>query len=270
MRRRTSVPPVLPQELRKVSSLERGLEILRCFTASEQILGVNAIAGRLSIPRPSALRLLATLCEARYLARVGMSEQYRIHSEAILLGQAFLSGSTLVRRARPVLQAFVDRFQSHTVLCVPRPEGMLTLLYLHSKAVRAKPRMGPGSIFAPENTAVGHAWLWTEGPEVQSEFLARLRRAEGEGGDRGGVAELFQSFHDLERNGVCTVQDRRRGTSMSAASIDVNDGSRAIVASILNLGDQAATSVAYRLGLRDAAENVADVLLRHQQLSRNE
>ncbi|MGB3071277.1 MAG: hypothetical protein WBC18_22165 [Ottowia sp.] len=57
---------------------------------------------------------------------------------------------------------------------------------------------------------------------------------------------------------------------MSAASIDSNDGGRVIVGSILNLGDQAATSVEYRLGLRDAAENVADVLLRHQQLSRND
>lgn len=183
------MPVASPQEVKKVSSFERGLQILKCFSVTEQVLGAGEIARRLAIPLSSTLRLLSTLSEAQYVVRVGSSHRYRIHSEAILLGQAFLSGSTLVRRARPVLQTFVDQFRCHAVMCVPRPEGLLTLLYLHGSAVRAIPRLGPGSVFAPESTAVGHAWLWAEGPDAQSECIARLRRVESESGGRGSAAE---------------------------------------------------------------------------------
>lgn len=259
MRRRTTLPAITPEQP-GATSLERGLQILRCFNAAEQVLGTSEIAARLGIPKATALRLLETLVDAQYLARSGSPDRFSIDRAAVLLGQAFLSGSALARKARPVLQAFADQYRCHALLCVPRPEGMLTLLYQHGKGIGARPRLGPGTVFPPETTAVGHAWLWTQGPQTHVEFLARLRRGEGEGSGAGAAADLFQSFHDLERGGVCTVVDPRRGVRMSAIGVHAGSTGPAVIGAMSHLtGQDDAASL--RSGLRDAAEKVSDVLL---------
>ncbi|MGE4239452.1 IclR family transcriptional regulator [Ramlibacter sp.] len=264
MRRRTTLPDRAVESPGKASSLERGLDVLRCFDAAEPMLSAAQIAERLRMPRGSALRLLATLCDAQYLAHLPEPDLYRVHSEAILLGQAFLSGSQLVRRARPVLQGFVDQHRCHAVLCVARPEGLIALLYVHGSSARAKPGLGTGTIFSPEHSAVGHAWLWTEGPHAQAECIARLRAADTTG-RAGGAAELYRAFHELERTGVCTLPDARRGTVMSATPIDAGNAAKAILGSILDLDDPLAESDAYVQSLRKAAERITDVILGHRR-----
>lgn len=264
MRRRTTLPPALPSDGRPVTSLERGLQILRHLGSGEQVLAAGNIATRLGVSRPSALRLLESLCNTGHVVRIEGTDQFKVAGEAILLGQAYLSGSALVRRAKPLLQGLADQGRCHVVLCVPSEEGMLTVLYQHSKSLVAKPRLGPGTLFRMESSAVGHAWLWKQDPEVQAAFLARLRSQEPEAVGHGQAAMLYRSFHELEKTGTCEVAEPRKGFAMAAACVEVSRERGAIVGAIFNGGEDEDSPNTRRLRLHDVAERIVDVMQRHR------
>ena len=247
-----------------MTSLERGLQILRHLGSGEQVLAAGNIAARIGVSRPSALRLLESLCNAGHVVRLEGTDQFKVASEAILLGQAYLSGSALVRRAKPLLQGFADLGRCHVVLCVPSEEGMLTVLYQHSKSLVGKPRLGPGTLFRMESSAVGHAWLWKQGPEVQAAFLARLRSQEPEAAGQGQAGVLYRSFHELEQSGTCEVAEPRKGYKMTAACVEITREHGAIVGAIFSGGDDDDSPNIRRAQLHDVAERIVDVMQRHR------
>ena len=53
----------------RIDSLQRGLEVLRCFGPGEGLLTVGDIAGRLALPKATARRLLDTLATHAFLLR---------------------------------------------------------------------------------------------------------------------------------------------------------------------------------------------------------
>lgn len=118
MRRRNLTSDAL--ETGSINSLRRGLEVLRCFGPGDQSLTAADVAWRLGIPKATALQLLATLTSAGFLRAGKRPEAFGLYAECLLLGHAFLSSSALARKARPVLQAFADRFNVHAMLSTLR------------------------------------------------------------------------------------------------------------------------------------------------------
>jgi DNA-binding IclR family transcriptional regulator len=227
------------------------------------MLTAAEIAWRLGIPKYTALRLLSTLAAAGFLRRVRDGEAFSLHAECLLLGQAFLSGSALARKARPVLQAFADRFNVHTLLCLPEQRGMLILLYLHSKTLKPL-RLGSGHLVSLGGTAFGHAWLWKQEVAVQGKWLAQLR-GQGQGGGSSQIAQVYQSFRDLEETGVCfSAGETPKSLSTMAAPLSLGDGSCGAIGCLQPAEQRrpAQTQLDRSMALREAAERIDDVLQR--------
>lgn len=261
MRRRTSLPSLPTEEQRSANSLERGLHILQCFNSCDPCIGVDAIADRVGITKSAATKLLAALCAENFIARVEGTDQYRIQSEAILLGSSYLAGSALVRKARPVIQSFVEQHSCHAVLCVPSAEGLLAVLYVHSASDQANLLWGPGATFALETTAIGHAWLWTEEHMVQSKHLSKLRKVQGDSSGQH-VAQVFKSFYDLELSGVCSLADRLRGTLTYASVLRLADGEKAILGCLTHASEDAGLPGDFKQSMRELVDRIADMLVR--------
>jgi IclR family transcriptional regulator, positive regulator for flagellar biogenesis len=262
--RRRQPSAIKPSDATAVDSLQRGLEALRCFRPGDEMLSATEVAQRLAVPEQTALRLLITLEAARFLRRLSGGDNFSLHGECQFVGQAFLSGSALARKARPVLQNFADRFDVHVLLCLPERPNMMVLIYLHSNALKPM-QLGAGFILPVADTAFGHAWLWRQGPIVQAEWLSRLRQEEPANGGNSQVAKIYQSFHDLEDGGVCiTSNEWREGVSMMAMPLSLEDGSSGTIGcmQVVDRSVAVPSHAEHRIALREAAERIHDVLQR--------
>jgi DNA-binding IclR family transcriptional regulator len=215
-----------------VDSLQRGLEVLRCFRPGEDALEAAEVASRLALPAATARRLLETLEAQGFLLRAEGSTRFGLHVACLVLGQAVVGSSALARSAQPLLHLFSERFGGSGIACVHERDHMLMLAHaaadtagLHGAGgTRA---LGVGMQVPVATSAFGHAWLWTQDAQVQALWLARLR----EGAQAAGNAPaLYRAFHELEAHGVCQVSEpARRDIVTFAAPLTLHDGSVAVI-----------------------------------------
>ncbi|MBA2965519.1 MULTISPECIES: IclR family transcriptional regulator [Ramlibacter] len=222
----------------KIDSLQRGLEVLRCFQPGEGLLAVADIARRLALPKPTTRRLLDTLAQHGFVLRSPGGESYGLHVASFVVGQAVLNGSPMVRQAQPLLQGLADRFAAHALLCVGDRRDMLVLAHRAAPGAPAW-SVGAGLRLPIADTAVGHAWLWAQPATVQSAWMAHLREA-----GSGGAAEVWKAFHTIEASGTCeSVRPERRQSLLLAAPVVWRDGATAVLACACGADAEAAAQL---------------------------
>ncbi|MCL6450092.1 MAG: IclR family transcriptional regulator [Acetobacteraceae bacterium] len=127
----------------RVGSIERAMEILKCFSVTRPELGVSEIAGRLRMPRSSAHRLLAALKRSGFLEQDGKTSRYRLSLRLFEMGSVVLNTMELPARARPVLEE-LQRHTGETVHLAILDEGQV--LYVDkidsSRGVRMYSQVG--------------------------------------------------------------------------------------------------------------------------------
>jgi len=136
---------------------------------------------------------------------------------------------------------------------------MLVLLYLYGRTLKPM-QFGSGHILPVGSTAIGHAWLWRQRIAVQGKWLAHLREQES-----AQIAEVYQSFHDLENGGVClSFGNRSKDVSMMATPISLQDDSPGAVGCLQTSSRWAAgpPHLEISIALREAVERIHDVLQR--------
>jgi DNA-binding IclR family transcriptional regulator len=210
-----------------VDSLQRGLELLRCFSPDGDALDVAELARRLGLARPTTRRLLDTLELHGFLLRVPGTDKFGLHVACLIVGQAVLGSSGLVKAARPLLLPFAERFTVNVVACVQERTDMLVLA---QGTARGAPSgaPGPGMRLSVASTALGHAWLWMQPAQVQADWLARLRSETG--AIVSQAACVYRAFQELEERGVCQSPDAsRRDVSCFAAPVVLPGGGVAVV-----------------------------------------
>lgn len=209
-----------------VDSLQRGLELLRCFGPGGDALDVAELARRLGLARPTTRRLLDTLELHGFLLRVPGTDKFGLHVACLIVGQAVLGSSLLVKAARPLLLPFAERFTVKVLACVQERTDMLVLAQATAQGAPSG-APGPGMRLPVASTALGHAWLWTQPAQVQAEWLARLRSEPGAGVSQ--AACVYRAFQELEERGVCQAPDAsRRDVSSFAAPIILPGGAVAV------------------------------------------
>ena len=82
-----------------IQTVVNAMRLLEAFRDEEE-LGVTELSRRLSLHKNNVFRLLATLEQQGYIEQSAASDRYRLGVESLELGQAFLRGRTLLRRAR--------------------------------------------------------------------------------------------------------------------------------------------------------------------------
>jgi DNA-binding IclR family transcriptional regulator len=210
-----------------VDSLQRGLEALRCFGPGDDALEVTELAWRLGLSRPTARRLIDTLEQHGFLLRVPGTDRFGLHVACLIVGQAVLGSSLLVKAARPLLQQFAERFSVNVVACVQERSDMLVIAQATAQgAPSGSPCAGMRVPLA--GTALGHAWLWMQPAQVQADWLANLRSESGTGVSQ--AARVYRAFQELEERGVCQAPDAsRRELTCFGSPVLLPDGVVAVV-----------------------------------------
>jgi DNA-binding IclR family transcriptional regulator len=140
------------------STLGRGLEILRCFTASEPVLGNKDIAQRTGLPKPTVSRLTYTLTQLGYLRHLVRPSKYELGSAVLSIGYPLLANIKVRQLARLAMKELAEHARGWVSLGM---RERLSMVYIETSRSRevldSKPDIG--QTFPIIMSAMGRAYL---------------------------------------------------------------------------------------------------------------
>jgi len=101
---KSSGKPKSEYAIQTVSNALHMLEVLQ----TETEIGVSELARRLGLHKNNAFRLLATLELSHFVQQSPTTELYRLGPACLSLGRAYSRNHTLMREARPILEALAS------------------------------------------------------------------------------------------------------------------------------------------------------------------
>ncbi|HHO8041556.1 TPA: IclR family transcriptional regulator [Pseudomonas aeruginosa] len=180
-----------------VTALARGLELLRCFTPRESLLGNQELAKKTGLPKPTVSRLTHTLTRLGYLRHLPHSGKYQLEVGVMSFGYAMLSNLSIRALARPLMEEMAGYAKAAVAMAARDRLSMVYLDVVHSEA-NLTMRRQVGSHLSLHRSAIGRACLAAM-PEDEREFILghiRKRHPEDWPEVRKGLERAFRDYAD--------------------------------------------------------------------------
>jgi DNA-binding IclR family transcriptional regulator len=182
---RASTPAEIQREARlnarpdTVSALDRGLALLNCFGEGQQNLSAAELARVSGIPRPTVIRLAATLVAHRWLTQETVGEGYRLGAGVVSLAQRFLAGLDIRAAARAPMQALAETTGGSVYLAVRDGLEMVLIEACRARSTMLSARLDVGSRVPLPNSALGRAYLGAVDDATRLQLMDSLRLSRG-------------------------------------------------------------------------------------------
>jgi IclR family transcriptional regulator, pca regulon regulatory protein len=217
-----------------MSSLARGLAVLRCFADAQQPMTIAQASRMTGLSRPAVKRCLHTLARLGYVAQDGVN--YALRPKVLALGYAYMSSSTLAMRAQPLLDRLRDDLHESCSLGVIEEDEVYYVARaevsrIMSIALRA------GSRLPLYCTSMGRVLLAGWQREAQEAYLRRTELAARTPQTRTEPGELLALFDHVAEEGHAIV-DQELEIGLRSVAVPVMSGGRVVAA--VNIGTQAA------------------------------
>ncbi|HGP0211136.1 TPA: IclR family transcriptional regulator [Pseudomonas aeruginosa] len=180
-----------------VTALARGLELLRCFTPRESLLGNQELAKKTGLPKPTVSRLTHTLTRLGYLRHLPHSGKYQLEVGVMSFGYAMLSNLSIRALARPLMEEMAGYAKAAVAMAARDRLSMVYLDVVHGEA-NLTMRRQVGSYLSLHRSAIGRACLAAM-PEDEREFILghiRKRHPEDWPEVRKGLERAFRDYAD--------------------------------------------------------------------------
>ncbi|HBO0996860.1 TPA: IclR family transcriptional regulator [Pseudomonas aeruginosa] len=185
------------QDRQFVTALARGLELLRCFTPRESLLGNQELAKKTGLPKPTVSRLTHTLTRLGYLRHLPHSGKYQLEVGVMSFGYAMLSNLSIRALARPLMEEMAGYAKAAVAMAARDRLSMVYLDVVHGEA-NLTMRRQVGSHLSLHRSAIGRACLAAM-PEDEREFILghiRKRHPEDWPEVRKGLERAFRDYAD--------------------------------------------------------------------------
>jgi DNA-binding IclR family transcriptional regulator len=159
-----------------VTALDRGLQILRCFSLSETELTVSEIARRTQLPQPTVWRLCRTLGKSGFVVPAGSDGKLTLGIPVLALGYAVLVRQDLAKVALPHMASLTERLKVGTSLAIRDGLEMVYLQRTHGDFVYLNDPVGARRPLATAPT--GWACLAAYDEVQRAEVLKALRQSD--------------------------------------------------------------------------------------------
>jgi DNA-binding IclR family transcriptional regulator len=226
-----------------IQTVVNAMRLLEAFRDEEE-LGVTELSRRLSLHKNNVFRLLATLEEQGYIEQSAASDLYRLGIESLELGQAFLRGRTMLRRARPILEALANELRESAHLAALRGFEVVHLDgALGEQLVQTSLRVGER--LPAHCTALGKVLIGCAPESVREAYDRNLSASDGLGARTASTIvdrdKLFEHLRTVAGAGFALdLEECEPGLCCAAAP--VHDASGRMVAALSVSGP------AFRLG----------------------
>ncbi|HCT5093814.1 TPA: IclR family transcriptional regulator [Pseudomonas aeruginosa] len=180
-----------------VTALARGLELLRCFTPRESLLGNQELAKKTGLPKPTVSRLTHILTRLGYLRHLPHSGKYQLEVGVMSFGYAMLSNLSIRALARPLMEEMAGYAKAAVAMAARDRLSMVYLDVVHGEA-NLTMRRQVGSHLSLHRSAIGRACLAAM-PEDEREFILghiRKRHPEDWPEVRKGLERAFRDYAD--------------------------------------------------------------------------
>jgi len=154
-----------------MTSLARGLEVIRGFTREERHLSIAQLSRKTGIPRAAVRRCLFTLRELGYV-ECADGRSYALRPKVLNLGHAFLSSTPLVVTAQPFLDRVSEAVNESCSLATLDGEDILYLARSVTSRIISV-TLNVGSRLPAHCTSIGYVLLANLAPEELDRFLEK-------------------------------------------------------------------------------------------------
>ncbi|WP_416906958.1 MAG: IclR family transcriptional regulator C-terminal domain-containing protein [Polymorphobacter sp.] len=151
-----------------LSTLERGLRVLRAFDATHPEMALSDVAAVTGLPPAVARRCLNTLVALGYVAQSG--RRFLLRPEVLSFGSAFLQSMNIERLAAPPLQGLRDQTGDSASLAVLSGRDILYVVHIPTQR-RIRLGAGVGTRFPLHATSMGKVLLAFKGVAATEAFL---------------------------------------------------------------------------------------------------
>lgn len=183
------------------TTLARGMELLRCFTPEQPVLGNKDLAQKLGLPAATVSRLTYTLMCMGYLTQTEHYGKYQLGSAVLSLGYPLLAQFSLRRQARPLMLELAEATGGSISIGI---RDRLTIVYI--EAVRSfNKRIYPlevGTSHSMAGTAIGRAYLMSCRPPEREALLNQIQVKSPQDWQRYG-GKLMENLQQYPRDGCC-------------------------------------------------------------------
>ena len=218
-----------------VQSLERGLAVLRAFSADAPSLTLSEVARRAGVTRATSRRLLHTFEALGYMRSDG--RHFELTPKVLDLGYAYLSSLQLPDIAQPFIEQLSERVQESVSVAVLDGAEIVYVARVATKHIMSI-SLGLGSRLPAASTSMGRVLLAGLSPAALEAALGgtvierhtertivdpdALRR-ELEEVRRRGYALVDQELEDALRSVAVPLRDRQ-GRVVAALNVGTHTG----------------------------------------------
>jgi DNA-binding IclR family transcriptional regulator len=183
------------------TTLARGLEVLRCFTPVEPMLGNKEISVRTGLPKPTVSRLTYTLTKLGYLRHNMRLGKYQLGSAVLSIGYPLLASMNLRQLARPHMKELADYCKGSVSMGI---RDRLNMVYIETSrngnAIITLPDIGTSVPIA--QACIGRAFLAACTPPEREAVLNQMKVKEPEL-HRKYRPQMDKAIEDIRMRGFC-------------------------------------------------------------------
>lgn len=234
-----------------MTSLARGLAVLRSFADHPRGVSTSQISLRTGISRAAVRRCLVTLRALGYVHQEG--SVFRLTPKTLSLGHAYLSSATLASLAQPMLDRLRDRFHESFSLGVLEGDELVYVARAETQRIMSV-ALRVGSRLPAYCTSMGRVLLAGLAAEERERSLAKsllIARTDRTLTDPQALLSVLETV----RSQGHAVTDQELELGLRSIAVPVRGGDNRVIAA-LNVGVPAA-----RVPLSDLSERLLPELV---------
>ena len=187
-------------------SLEKGLAVLRAFSAKRRTMTLAEIAEATSITKSSAQRMVYTLERLGYVRKHPVTRRYQLAPRVMQIGFNYLAADTLIDVANPFLSELTNVTGETTNLTEPDDDEMVYVArFVSTKFVPI--HMPIGSRIPMFCTGSGRAYLSALPVDEAIGRLAKMDRIEYTARTVTSLDEIGERLAEARRVGYATNRE---------------------------------------------------------------
>ena len=183
------------------TTLARGLEVLRCFTPLEPMLGNKEISVRTGLPKPTVSRLTYTLTKLGYLRHNMRLGKYQLGSAVLSIGYPLLASMSVRQIARPLMKELADYCNGSASMGM---RDRLSMVYVEScrsgNGIATLPDIGTAVPIA--QSVIGRAFIASCTPPEREAVLNQMKVKEPEM-HRKYRPQIDKALEEIRSRGFC-------------------------------------------------------------------
>lgn len=235
-----------------VQSLDRGLAVMRAFSAERPRLTLTEVAKEAGITRAAARRFLLTLVDLGYVASNG--REFSLRPRVLELGYAYLSSMTLPEIAQPHLEALVEKVRESSSIAVLDGDHVVDIMRVRGPGILVV-AVPVGTRFPVYASSKGRVLLANLPPEDLRRRLAGMR------------FDRLTSRTVVNKTRFRTVLAEVRDRGFALADQELEDGLRSIAVPIRDASGAAIaganiSAYASRVSVEDMEQRILPELRR--------